>query len=33
MFPGLFDFGSTEYQLGEAGIEGEETDGVPGMCL
>lgn len=30
---GLFDWCSTEYKLGEAGIEGEEADAVPGTCL
>lgn len=29
----LFDWCSTEYELGEAGMEGEEADGVLGTCL
>lgn len=28
----LFDWCSTDYKLGEAGMEGEEADGVLGTC-
>lgn len=28
----LFDWRSTDYKLGEAGMEGEEADGVLGTC-
>lgn len=32
-FTGFFGWCGTEYNLGEAGMEGEEADGIPGMCL
>lgn len=32
MFSVLFDWCSTEYELGEARMEGEKADGVLGTC-